>query len=80
MFCFAGCCKDHGKRLGEDEALCEEVYTDACQHSGSCAENPNPQVERRDGTGDEGSHKGHDDYEQTGWVGICSTVWCCVAL
>jgi len=61
--CVVGCCENHGERLGANEALREEVHTDARQHSSSGTENPNPQVKRRDGTGHEGCHKGNDHHE-----------------
>ena len=60
---FLGCCEDNGEGLGADETLCKEVYTDACQHSGRCAENPDPKVKRRDGAGHEGCYKSYDHHE-----------------
>ena len=51
-----GCREDHGEGSGANEALCEEVHPDACEHSGRCTENTDAEVERRHGAGDEGCH------------------------
>jgi len=49
----SGCSEDYGQRSGENTALCEEIYPNACQYSGCEFEDSDIEIQQHDGPGNE---------------------------